>query len=123
MIRKINSPAEPKLGRGPKWYASVRQTFIFSDILPEMPRFFFNIVVRGRKAIPDPDGDELAGDKEARGHARTVAREMLSRRIWYKRGLEHWAFMITDKTGRQVAIVPFSTVESKSATAKLKKGN
>jgi hypothetical protein len=41
-----------------------------------MPRYSFNIVVRGRKAIPDPAGDELAGDKEARKHAKMVAREM-----------------------------------------------
>jgi hypothetical protein len=62
----------------------------------------------GRKAIPDPEGDELAGDKEARKHAAMVARDMLSGRIWYKRGLEHWAFVVTNEAGRQVAIVPFS---------------
>ena len=73
-----------------------------------MPRYFFNITVRGRKAIPDPDGDELAGDKEAKKHARMVAREMLSNRYWYKRGLEHWAFDITNGAGRQVSVVPFS---------------
>ena len=73
-----------------------------------MPRYFFNIVVRGRKAIPDHEGDELLGDREARKHARMVAREMLSRRIWYKRGLEHWAFEITNGAGRQVGVVPFS---------------
>jgi hypothetical protein len=73
-----------------------------------MPRYFFNIVVRGRKAIPDPEGDELAGDKEARKHAEMVAREMLSNRIWYKRGLEHWAFLVTNGAGRQVGVVPFS---------------
>jgi hypothetical protein len=60
---------------------------------------FFNIVVSGRKAIPDPDGDELAGDKEARKHAKLVAREMMARRIWYRRGLEHWAFVVTDDAG------------------------
>ena len=69
---------------------------------------FFNIVIRGRKAIPDPDGDELAGDNEARKHARTTAREMLERRHWYKRGLEHWAFEITNGSGRKVGVVPFS---------------
>ena len=42
-----------------------------------MPRYFFNVVVRERKAIPDPDGDVLAGDKEAREHARMIAIEML----------------------------------------------
>jgi hypothetical protein len=74
-----------------------------------MPRYFFNVAVRpGRKAISDPDGDELAGDREARKHAKMVAREMLNRRQWYKRGLGHWAFVITDETGRRVAIVPFS---------------
>jgi hypothetical protein len=41
-----------------------------------MPRYFFNIVVRRRKAIPDPEGDELAGDREALEHAATVARDM-----------------------------------------------
>ena len=64
-----------------------------------MPQYFFNIVVRGRKAIPDPEGDELAGDKEARQHAKTVARDMLTNHIWYKRGLEHWSFEITTKPG------------------------
>jgi len=73
-----------------------------------MPRYFFNITVRGRKAIPDPDGDELAGDKEAKKHARMVAREMLSDRYWYKRGLERWAFVVTNGAGRQIAFVPFS---------------
>ena len=74
-----------------------------------MPRYFFNIVGRpGRKAISDPDGDELAGDREAREHAKMVARDMLDRRLWYKRDLEKWAFAITDETGRQVAFVPFA---------------
>jgi len=73
-----------------------------------MPRYFFNIAVRGRRAIPDPDGDECAGDKEARKHAKMIAQEMLSNRIWYKRGLEHWAFDITDGSGRKVSTVPFS---------------
>jgi hypothetical protein len=65
-----------------------------------MPRYFLNIVVRGRKAIPDPEGDELAGDKEAREHASMIARDMLERRHWYKRGLEHWTFVVTDETER-----------------------
>jgi hypothetical protein len=73
-----------------------------------MPRYFFNIVVRGRKAIADADGDELTGDKEARKHARMVAREMMTNRIWYKRGLEHWTFVITSEAARQVGVVPFS---------------
>jgi hypothetical protein len=73
-----------------------------------MPRYFFNIVVRGRKAISDPEGDELAGDKEARAHARMIARDMLVRRHWYKRGLEHWAFEITNGNGRKVGFVRFS---------------
>jgi hypothetical protein len=75
---------------------------------PQMSRYFFNIVVREGKVISDPEGDVLAGDKEARKHARMVAREMLSDHIWYKRGLEHWTFLVTDEAGRQVAVVPFS---------------
>ena len=75
-----------------------------------MPRYFFNIVVRGRNAIADPEGDELAGDDEAQRHAVMVAREMLANRIWYKRGLEHWSFEIADATGRKVAVVPFSNL-------------
>jgi hypothetical protein len=73
-----------------------------------MPRYFFNVVVRERKAIPDPDGDELVGDKEAREYAKMIAREMLERRHWYKRGLEHWAFEITNGNGRKVGVVHFS---------------
>ena len=37
-----------------------------------------------------------------------VAREMLERRHWYKRGLEHWAFEITNGNGRKVGVVRFS---------------
>jgi hypothetical protein len=74
-----------------------------------MPRYFFNIAVRGRKVIPDPEGDEHAGDNAARKHAVMVAREMLSNHIWYKRGLEHWTFVITNEVGRQVGVVPFSS--------------
>jgi hypothetical protein len=37
-----------------------------------------------------------------------IAQEMLSNRSRYKRGLEHWAFVVTDEAGRQVAVVPFS---------------
>jgi hypothetical protein len=88
-----------------------------------MTRYYFNIVVRGRKAIPDPDGDELAGDKQARKHARTIAREMLERRHWYKRGLEYWAFEITDEAGRCIAVVPFARANPKSATVKFKTGH
>jgi hypothetical protein len=73
-----------------------------------MPRYFFNIVVRGSKAIPDPEGDELAGDREARPHAKVIARDMLTNHIWYKRGLEHWAFEITNEAGRRVGLVAFS---------------
>ena len=36
-----------------------------------------------------------------------VARDMLERRHWYKRGLEHWAFEITNGNGRLVGVVPF----------------
>jgi hypothetical protein len=75
-----------------------------------MPRYFFNIVVRRRKAIPDPEGDELAGDKEALEHAGMVARDMLRNSIWYRRGLEHWSFEITNGAGRKVGIVPFSGI-------------
>jgi hypothetical protein len=63
---------------------------------------------RGRKAVPDPEGDVLADDKEARAHARRIARDMLERRHWYKRGLEHWAFEITNGNGRKVGFVRFS---------------
>jgi hypothetical protein len=73
-----------------------------------MTRYYFNIVVSGRKAILDLDGDELASDKEARRRARMIAREMLERRHWYKRGLEHWAFEITNGNGRKVGVVRFS---------------
>jgi hypothetical protein len=73
-----------------------------------MPRYFFNIIVRGRKAISDPDGDELADDKAAQKHAKMVAREMLDHHIWYKPGIEHWAFEIANGQGRKVGIVRFS---------------
>jgi hypothetical protein len=56
-----------------------------------MARYYFNIIVRRRKAIPDPEGDIFASHSEARKHAKLVAREMLDRRLWYKRGLERWA--------------------------------
>jgi hypothetical protein len=73
-----------------------------------MPRYFFNIIVQGRQPISDPEGDELAGDKEARKHAKTVARDMLSNRNRYKRGIEDWAFEITNGSGRIVGLVPFT---------------
>jgi hypothetical protein len=73
-----------------------------------MPRYFFNIVMSGRKAIADPEGDQLPGDKEARQHAKIIARDMLTNHIWYKRGLEHWAFEITNGAGRHVGVVPFA---------------
>ena len=78
-----------------------------------MPRYFFNIVVRGRKAIADPEGDELAGNKGARAHGRMIAREMIERRHWYQRGIEHWVFEITDEAGRLVGVVPFVPAKSK----------
>jgi hypothetical protein len=85
-----------------------------------MPRYFFNIKVPSRKTIRDPEGGELRGDKDARIHAEMVARDMMANRIWYKRNLEYWAFVITDESGRQVAVVPFAqfrTVrKSKGAT-------
>jgi hypothetical protein len=83
-----------------------------------MPRYFFNIVVRGRGPIPDPDGDKLAGDKEAREHAAMVVRDMLDNHIWYKRGLEYWRFVITNEAGSQIAVVPFAR---KKGARKLKK--
>jgi hypothetical protein len=73
-----------------------------------MTRYYFNIAVGGRKAIPDPDGDELASDKEACEHARMIAREMLERHHWYKRGLKHWVFEITNGNGQKVGVVRFS---------------
>jgi hypothetical protein len=81
-----------------------------------MPRYFFNIV-RGRTFIPDPEGDDLPGDKEARAHAEMVAHEMLAdrRRNFGARSLARWAFIVTDETGRHIAIVPFS---AQSAGAK-----
>jgi len=77
-----------------------------------MSRYFFNIIIRDRKPIADPDGDLFAGDKEVRAHAKMVAREMLDRRLWYSRGLERWAFLITDKNRRQVGVAPFSRVKT-----------
>jgi hypothetical protein len=79
-----------------------------------MPRYFFNIVVRGRRAIPDPDGDQLPGDREARRHAKMVAREMLTNHMLYNRGLKHWSFEITNAAGRQVGVVPFAGLFSKT---------
>ena len=73
-----------------------------------MPRYFFNIIVHGRKRIPDPEGDELAGDKEARKHGRIVARDMMRNRARYRRGIEHWAFEITNGSGRIVGVVFFT---------------
>lgn len=72
-----------------------------------VPRYFFNIKVRG-ELIADPEGDELASDIEARKHAEMIAREMLDRRHLYKVGLATWIFVVTDATGRKVAVVPFS---------------
>jgi hypothetical protein len=79
-----------------------------------MPRYFFNIIVSGRRAIPDPEGDQLPGDREARRHAKMVAREMLNNRIHYNRGLEGWSFEITNAAGRQVGVVPFAGLFSKT---------
>jgi hypothetical protein len=73
-----------------------------------MPRYFFNIV-RGRIFIPDPEGDDLSADEEARQHAEMVAREMIEERHKYNsRSIERWGFIVTDSTGRHVATVPFS---------------
>jgi hypothetical protein len=78
-----------------------------------MPRYYFNIVVRRRKIIPDPEGDELAGDEEAREHAKIIALDMLDNHTRYKRGLEHWAFEITNEAGRRVEFVAFTEVMAK----------
>jgi hypothetical protein len=72
-----------------------------------MPRYFFNILVRGR-TIHDPEGDNLAGDKEAKAHAKLIARGILESRDRYRRGVENWQLVITDRTGRQIGIVPLS---------------
>jgi hypothetical protein len=80
-----------------------------------MRRYFLNIV-RGRTFIPDPEGDDLPGDEQARAHAETVARAMIAeRRKLNARRIERWAFIVTDHTGRHVATVPFS---AQSAWAK-----
>jgi hypothetical protein len=73
-----------------------------------MRRYFFN-VVRGRTFIPDPEGDDISGDEEAKEHAEAVAREMLAERHKLNaRGIERWAFILTDDSGRHVATVPFT---------------
>ena len=80
-----------------------------------MRRYFLNIV-RGRTFIPDPEGDDLPGDEQAREHAETVARAMIAERHKFNaRRIERWAFIVTDDTGRHVATVPFS---AQSAWAK-----
>jgi hypothetical protein len=86
-------------------YASVQQPFDYSGILNQW-HDIISILSYAGEAIPDPEGDELAGDKEA--HAKMVAREMLERRHWYKRGLEHWACEITSENDRKVGVVRFS---------------
>jgi hypothetical protein len=73
-----------------------------------MGRYFFNNRCARAESHSDPEGDEFASDKEARQHARMIARDMLERRHWYKRGLEHWAFEITTGNGRKVGVVHFS---------------
>jgi hypothetical protein len=78
---------------------------------PSMPRYFFNIV-RGKTVIPDPEGDALRSDADARRHASVTAQEMLEERHRYPRGMERWAFEITDQTGRHVATVLFSDFSS-----------
>jgi hypothetical protein len=75
-----------------------------------MPRYFFNIAIGKQKPIPDPEGDELDTDRAAWQHVRMVAREMLANCERYKRGLERWAFVITNEVGRQVGVVSFSTL-------------
>jgi hypothetical protein len=60
-----------------------------------MPRYFLNIA-RGKAFIPDPDGDDLLGDGEAREHAEMVAREMIEERHKFNaRRIEGWAFIVT----------------------------
>src|SRR6202035_2095383 len=73
-----------------------------------MRRYFFNIA-RGSAFIPDPEGDDLPGDEEAKEHAEIVAREMIEERHKFNaRSIERWAFIVTDDTGRHVATVPFT---------------
>jgi hypothetical protein len=106
--RKSGASCRTSRTRSPRGRASEYGNLLISPIFFKNAVVFFNIVVRGREPIPEPDGGELAGDKEARKHAEMIAQEMLSNRSRYKRGLEHWAFVVTDEAGRQVAVVPFS---------------
>jgi hypothetical protein len=85
-----------------------------------MPRYFFNIVVRDRKPIEDPDGDLFPDAGAARRHAAIVAREMLADSHWYDRNIKYWAFAITDKQGRAIGRVAFSSPASKKAGVKRK---
>ena len=79
-----------------------------------MRRYFFNIV-RGRAFIPDPEGDDLPGDEEAKEHAEIVAREMIEERHKFNtRSIERWAFIVTDDAGRHVATVPFTTQSARA---------
>jgi hypothetical protein len=81
--------------------------------LEGMPRYFFNIL-RGKTAIPDPDGDVFRSDIDAIRHGSMVAREMLRerRRYGWPR-MERSAFEITTGAGRKVATVPFSDPKRK----------
>jgi hypothetical protein len=72
-----------------------------------VPHYFFNIL-RGKTAIPDPEGDSLPSDAAAIRHASMVAREMIEGRHFYRgQHLERWAFEITDAAGRHVETVRF----------------
>jgi len=77
--------------------------------LLEMPRYFFNVMIGKQEPIADPEGDLLPGDAAARRHAKAVARDMLSNRRLYTRGLDRWVFVVTDQRGRLVARVPFKS--------------
>jgi hypothetical protein len=66
------------------------------------------------------DGDLLADDKAARKQGKIIAREMLADPRRYGRNLKHWVFAITNKRGRAVGRVVFSSLLPKEAAAKTK---
>src|ERR1700676_4786159 len=70
-----------------------------------MPRYFFNIL-RGKTAIPDPEGDSLPSDAAAIRHASMVAREMIEERHKYsRRNMKRWAFDIKDGAAMAAGII------------------
>ncbi len=66
----------------------------------------FNILVRGR-IIHDLEGNNFAGGKEAKAHAKLIARDILDNRARYRRGVENWQLVITDRTGSRSALSHF----------------